>query len=227
MDSQLMAKLVLADITNPNNQTSIAATINSNNQLIEDAMENALFIDGTEPDEMVATLDMNGNRIINLPEPETDTEPVRLGDLEEYLTVDGAVVSLDDLSDVVISSVADNDFLRYDAGTERWVNDAGGGGGGGAPDSASYVVRGTTGLLSNEYVLGDSTSILMEWGFPSAVFPYRAALTGDVTAAANSNATTIADDAVTYAKMQNVSTTDRLLGRDTVGAGNVEELTVT
>lgn len=36
----------------------------------------------------------------------------------------------------------------------------------------------------------------------------------------------IADDAVTYAKIQNVSATDRLLGRDTAGAGNVEELTV-
>jgi microcystin-dependent protein len=36
----------------------------------------------------------------------------------------------------------------------------------------------------------------------------------------------IADDAVTYAKLQNVSATDRLLGRDTAAAGNVEELTV-
>ena len=64
----------------------------------------------------------------------------------------------------------------------------------------------------------------------------RAALTGDVTAPAGSNATTIAnlavttgklaDDAVTYAKLQNVSATDRLLGRDTAGAGDAEELTV-
>lgn len=37
----------------------------------------------------------------------------------------------------------------------------------------------------------------------------------------------IADDAVTYAKMQNVSATSRLLGRITTGAGNVEELTGT
>lgn len=36
----------------------------------------------------------------------------------------------------------------------------------------------------------------------------------------------IADDNVTYAKIQNV-TTDRLLGRDTAGSGDVEELTVT
>lgn len=55
----------------------------------------------------------------------------------------------------------------------------------------------------------------------------RAALTGDVTAAAGSNATTIANDAVTYAKMQDVSATDRLLGRSSVGAGDVEEIPLT
>jgi hypothetical protein len=51
----------------------------------------------------------------------------------------------------------------------------------------------------------------------------RSALTGDVTATANSNSTTIANDAVTYAKLQNVSTTARLLGRKTAGAGDAEE----
>ena len=35
----------------------------------------------------------------------------------------------------------------------------------------------------------------------------------------------IADDAVTYAKMQNVSATNRILGRDSSGAGVVEEIT--
>lgn len=53
----------------------------------------------------------------------------------------------------------------------------------------------------------------------------RAALTGDVTASAGSNTTTIANDAVTFAKMQNI-TSDRLLGRDTSGSGDVEELAV-
>jgi len=55
----------------------------------------------------------------------------------------------------------------------------------------------------------------------------RSALTGDVTASAGSNTTTIANDAVTYAKIQNVSATDRLLGRSTAGAGDVEEITCT
>lgn len=37
----------------------------------------------------------------------------------------------------------------------------------------------------------------------------------------------IDNDAVTYAKLQNVSATDRLLGRSTAGAGDVEEITCT
>jgi len=47
---------------------------------------------------------------------------------------------------------------------------------------------------------------------------------GDVTSLAD-GATTIGNDKVTYAKMQNVSATDRILGRDTAGAGDVEEIT--
>jgi hypothetical protein len=39
--------------------------------------------------------------------------------------------------------------------------------------------------------------------------------------------TALADDAVTYAKLQNVSNTDKLLGRSTAGAGNVEEIPLT
>lgn len=51
------------------------------------------------------------------------------------------------------------------------------------------------------------------------------AFTGDVTKSAGGTALTIANDAVTFAKFQNIST-DRLLGRDTAGTGDVEELTV-
>lgn len=53
-------------------------------------------------------------------------------------------------------------------------------------------------------------------------------LTGDVTGTGTGSfAATIANDAVTYAKMQNVSATDRILGRQSSGAGDVEEITCT
>jgi hypothetical protein len=50
---------------------------------------------------------------------------------------------------------------------------------------------------------------------------------GDITASSSGSVLTIDNDAVTYAKMQNVSATDKLLGRSTSGAGNVEEITCT
>lgn len=61
------------------------------------------------------------------------------------------------------------------------------------------------------------------------------AMTGDMTwnsgafnGSANVTAAgTIANDAVTYAKMQNVSATDKLLGRSTAGSGDVEEIACT
>jgi hypothetical protein len=100
------------------------------------------------------------------------------------------------------------------------------GGGGGAPDSADYLVKTANASLSAERVVTDSTSITANWGTAGQVAFERAALTGDVTASANSNATTIANDAVTYAKMQNISATSRVLGRKTAAAGDTEECTL-
>lgn len=52
-------------------------------------------------------------------------------------------------------------------------------------------------------------------------------LTGDVTGSGTGSfAATIANDAVTFAKMQNIAT-DRLLGRSSAGSGDVQEITCT
>jgi len=53
-------------------------------------------------------------------------------------------------------------------------------------------------------------------------------LTGEVTGSGTGSfAATISNDAVTYAKIQNVSATDRILGRQSAGAGDVEEIACT
>jgi hypothetical protein len=50
---------------------------------------------------------------------------------------------------------------------------------------------------------------------------------GDVTISGSGTIYTVDNDAITYAKIQDVSATDKLLGRSTAGAGDVEEIACT
>jgi hypothetical protein len=50
---------------------------------------------------------------------------------------------------------------------------------------------------------------------------------GDITVSGSGATWTIDNDAVTYAKIQNVSATDKVLGRVTSGAGDIEEISTT
>ena len=72
-------------------------------------------------------------------------------------------------------------------------------------------------------VTGSLPATSLSGTLPAAQFP---ALTGDVTTTGGALATTIANDAVTYAKMQNVSATARIHARKSAGAGDVEECTL-
>jgi hypothetical protein len=77
-------KLVLNDLVNLQNEQSAVNTINNNSALVEAAIENTLSRNGASPNAMEANLDMNANRIINLPLPVADTEPVRKGEFDEW-----------------------------------------------------------------------------------------------------------------------------------------------
>lgn len=50
---------------------------------------------------------------------------------------------------------------------------------------------------------------------------------GDITVSSSGTVWTVDNSAITYAKTQNVSATDRVLGRSTAGAGVIEEITFT
>ena len=75
-----MAKLVLNDIDNES-VPQASVTVNANNAAIEAAIENTLSRDGTGPNQMTAPLDMNNQRILNVPFPAQDTDVVRRVDL--------------------------------------------------------------------------------------------------------------------------------------------------
>lgn len=60
---------------------------------------------------------------------------------------------------------------------------------------------------------------------PSWDYPVQNGDKGDITASSNGATWTIDGGAVTYSKIQNISATRRLLGRNTAGAGVTEEVT--
>ncbi len=72
-------KVTLGSVANIDN--SLLATINNNNALTTTAINNTLSRDGTTPNQMLATLDMNNFQIVNLPFPSTINSPARLVDV--------------------------------------------------------------------------------------------------------------------------------------------------
>jgi len=77
-----MTKLTLNDVSSFQNDSSAVNTVNNNSDAIVAAVENTLSRDGTSPNTMGATLDMNSNRIVNLPLPISATEPLRVADAD-------------------------------------------------------------------------------------------------------------------------------------------------
>src|SRR5579859_3412329 len=76
-----MTKVTLTDLANLENENTAVSVINNNNETIEASFDNTLSRDGTSPNQMGAPLDMNSNRILNLPTPVGATDVVRLQDL--------------------------------------------------------------------------------------------------------------------------------------------------
>jgi Pectate lyase superfamily protein len=87
-------KITLQSVANPQNDTTIVNAMNANNAAITSAFDNTLSRDGTQPNQMAATLDMNSNRIINLPTPVSNSEPVSLQYMNNFLTTGQGVTGL-------------------------------------------------------------------------------------------------------------------------------------
>lgn len=118
-----MAKLTLSDLANLTNENTAVTAINANSALIETALENTLSRDGTTPNTMSADLDMNSKRILNLPPPVYDTEPVRLGEFNDAV-VDaingaGAVTNVTSVSggELTVFSGATGQVITKSVGT--------------------------------------------------------------------------------------------------------------
>jgi hypothetical protein len=100
-----LAKLTLSDITSG---YSTPAKLNANNALIEAAFERCVFRDGTAPNTMLASLDMNSQRIINLPSPIDGNDAARYSDVLSLVNLDTAVPSQASNSGKVLSTNGTN-----------------------------------------------------------------------------------------------------------------------
>lgn len=101
-----MAKLTLTDLSSLTNQTTAINQLNNNFTAIEQAIEKTLSRDGTSPNTMTASLDMNNQRILNLPKPVNPSEPARYGDLTGVLegaeqARDEAIEARDQIQDLL------------------------------------------------------------------------------------------------------------------------------
>lgn len=90
-----MSKIALQSVSSVDN--TLLTAINNNNATLTAAIDNTLSRDGTSPNPMTSTLDMNSNPIINIPFATSPTQPVALGQITPNTTfipvLSGDVVS--------------------------------------------------------------------------------------------------------------------------------------
>lgn len=103
---------------------------------------------------------------------------------------------------------AERTFVYCDGDDVFPVGTSGGGGGGGAPTDASYLVSAAHSLLTGERVVTDTPTV-----------------TWDHATAGQSKAN-VPDNAITYAKLQDVSGGGRLLGRYDGAPGDAQEVSL-
>lgn len=103
----------------PQNPTSAETTINSNSAAINTAFNSALSTSG---DQMQGNLDMNSNRILNLPLPVSNLEPARLADIE--VLTGGGTITINPLptGGTTGQFLSKNSNTNYDAGWSTPTN---------------------------------------------------------------------------------------------------------
>lgn len=111
-----MAKLTLNDLTSG---YSAPTVVNSNNSLVEAAIENTLSRDGTGPNSMGADLDMGLNRILNLGAPVHQTDAVRVVDIENGTVTVSPTVTWADIT--VVPTVLSTFGALVDPNADRLV----------------------------------------------------------------------------------------------------------
>lgn len=201
-----MAKVTLNDVANLTNQTSALATINGNSDTIAAAIENTLSRDGTSPNTMEANLDMNSNRITNLPSPASSTEPATKAyvDAFQVAEVPDGFVGLSTFGETLIDDA--------DAATARGTLSAAKSG---ANTDVTSVALSNTGLTVKDTDASHTLAIV-----PGSNLTADRTLTV-VTGDANRSLTLGSDVSITTAGAALLDDVDAAAQRTTLGLGTV------
>ncbi|MBL7716421.1 MAG: tail fiber domain-containing protein [Bdellovibrionales bacterium] len=199
-------------------------------------------------------LAVNGTNVVRFKAPDLLAADVNLvwpdndgASAGQVLTTDGngvlswttpstsvGVSGINNLNQFAAALCPANQVLKVNATGTAWICDSDQTGGGGTGDiDAVTAGSGLTGGGT-----AGPVSLAVDFGVVSGKVPRVGAggitnsrfcksdASGDIVCTQNTMATAdITNSAITYAKIQNVSTNNRILGRNTAGAGVIEELT--
>jgi len=191
----------------------------------------ALTLTANADDSSVLTI---GSGAISVSGANTGDElPSQAGNSGKFLTTDGTDPSWASTGDMVLADAQSNTGIKtFDKGTLKVKGTSTGSTdlstANASATSYTATLQAKTGTVAfTSDITGTNSGT--NTGDDSVNSNYsglvtNATHTGDVT---GDGELTIAAEAVTYAKMQNVSATNKILGRSTAEAGNVEEITCT
>lgn len=157
-------KITLNNVGNIIDATTAAATINNNFSTIQTAFQNTYSLDGTAPNQMEASLDMNGNSIINIAAPQSLSSPARLQDI----VAAGGTINITNTGNVppggptnsLLQKTSNADYISGWTQSPT-ISSITNGGTVQFPSTTDILVgKNTTDILTNKTIVGGSTNTL-------------------------------------------------------------------
>lgn len=234
-----MSKITLTNLVNLQNETTAVNTVNNNNATLTAALDNTISRDGTSPNAMNASIDMNSNKIINLAPGVANTDAVNIQQMNTVAIAHGNVPT-GGTTNQVLSKTSNADFATGWVSSSSSVNLTG-------PITATASVTSITSQTGTgtKFVVDTNPALIgpnlgtptvvdltnatnvpagnLIGTIPSGPFPV---LTGDVTTPGASLATTIGTNKVANTQLAQAAAYT-IKGNNSASLANVSDIDVT